>query len=71
MSKTIESYKLGNVEVVISETDQKDRLHVDCNDGTYHSEFTVRVYEYENYKRHMNQKIKLAYNKQHEEESKK
>lgn len=68
MSKTIESYKLGNVEVVISETDQKDRLHVDCNDGTYHSEFTVRMYEYENYKRHMNQKIKLAYNKQHEEE---
>jgi len=68
MSKTIESYKLGNVEVVITETDQKDRLHVDCNDGTYHSEFTVRMYEYENYKRHMNQKIKLAYNKQHEEE---
>lgn len=68
MSKTIESYKLGNVEVVISETEQKDRLRVDCNDGTYHSEFTVRMYEYENYKRHMNQKIKLAYNKQHEEE---
>ncbi len=68
MSKTIESYKLGNVEVVISETDQKDRLHVDCNDGTYHSEFTVRMYEYKNYKRHMNQKIKLAYNKQHKEE---
>ncbi|MEX0661615.1 MAG: hypothetical protein WD381_01835 [Balneolaceae bacterium] len=71
MGKTIESYKLGNVEVVISETDQKDRLHVDCNDGTYHSEFTVRMYEYENYKRHMNQKIKLAYNKQHEEEDSK
>jgi len=66
MSRIIESYNLGKVEVVISETDKEDRLHVDCNDGTYHSEFTVRRYEYENYKRHMNQKITLAYNKQHE-----
>lgn len=66
MSKEVESYSLGKVDVVISETDTKDRLHVDCNDGNYHSEFTVRRYEYENYKRHMNQKITLAYNKQYE-----
>jgi hypothetical protein len=68
MSKEIESYKLGNVQVVISEDEQSNKLHVDCNDGTYHSEFTVRRYEYENYKRHMNQKITIAYNKQHEKE---
>lgn len=69
MSKeiVIESYKLGKVKVVITETDTPNKLHVDCNDGTYHSEFTVRKYEYENYKRHMNQKITLAYNKQYEE----
>lgn len=66
MSRTIESYKLGKVEVVITETDKKKQLHVDCNDGNYHSEFTVSRYEYENYKRHMNQKITLAYNKQYE-----
>ena len=66
MGKKIESYKLGTVQVVISETDQPNKLHVDCNDGTYHSEFTVRQYEYENYKRHMNQKITLAYNKQYD-----
>jgi len=65
MCRTIESYKLGKVAVVISETDDKDRLHVDCNDGNYHSEFTVRRYEYNHYKRHMNQKITLAYNKQY------
>lgn len=68
MSKEVESYKLGSVQVVISETDQPNKLHVDCNDGNYHSEFTVRRYEYENYKRHMNQKITIAYNKQYEEE---
>jgi chemotaxis methyl-accepting protein methylase len=69
MSKEIESYKLGKVQVVISETDNDNKLLVDCNDGTYHSEFTVRRYEYENYKRHMNQKITLAYNKEHEKEN--
>lgn len=70
MSKEIESYKLGKVQVVISEKDDyPSKLHVDCNDGSYHSEFTIRRYEYENYKRHMNQKITLAYNKQHDKES--
>ncbi|MCC5915352.1 MAG: hypothetical protein JJU46_13320 [Balneolaceae bacterium] len=68
MSKEVDSYKLGNIQVVITETDQPNKLHVDCNDGTYHSGFTVRRYEYENYKRHMNQKISTAYRKQHEEE---
>lgn len=68
MSKEVESYKLGQVQVVITETDQPDKLNVDCNDGNYHSSFTVRRYEFENYKRHMNQKITLAYNKQYEQE---
>lgn len=66
MPKEVESYKLGNIQVVITETETPNRLHVDCNDGTYHSEFTVRRYEYDNYKRHMNQKITLAYKKQYE-----
>ncbi|MFU8811458.1 MAG: hypothetical protein ACNA78_00750 [Balneolaceae bacterium] len=69
MAKEIESYQLGTIRVVITETDQPNKLHVDCNDGTYHSEFTVRRYEYENYKRHMNQKITLAYNEQRQEDS--
>lgn len=66
MSKEVESYKLGDIQVVITETDNPNRLHVECNDGNFHSEFTVRVYEYENYKRHMNQKISTAYKKQYE-----
>ncbi len=69
MSNEVESYKLGNIKVVITETDDPNRLHVDCNDGTYHSDFKVRVYEYENYKRHMNQKITTAYRSQYETES--
>lgn len=67
MGKEVDSYKLGKVKVVISETEDENRLHVDCNDGNFHSEFTVRRYEYENYKRHMNQKITHAYNKQYKD----
>jgi len=66
MGKEVESYRLGDIQVVITESDKENRLHVDCNDGTYHSEFTVRQYEYENYKRHMNKKISTAYKNQYE-----
>ncbi|TVR27683.1 MAG: hypothetical protein EA390_13505 [Balneolaceae bacterium] len=68
MSKEVESYKLGNIQVIITETDDPNRLHVDCNDGNFHSEFTVRRYEFDNYKRHMNQKITTAYKGQYEDE---
>lgn len=68
MSIEVASYKLGNIRVKITETENPDHLHVDCNDGNFHSGFTVRVYEYENYKRHMNQKITTAYRKQYENE---
>ncbi len=64
MGKVIEKYKLGQIQVEISETDDENRLFVDCNDGEYHSEFTVRRYEFENYKRHMNQKITNAFKAQ-------
>ena len=68
IKKEIESYKLGDIQVIITETDNPNKFHVDCNDGNYHSEFTVRKYEYDNYKRHMNQKIKNGYKAQYEEE---
>ena len=68
MSSVIDSYKLGSVRVEISETDHPNKLQVECNDGNYHSAFTVRKYEYENYKRHMNQRITNAYKEQYEEE---
>lgn len=65
MSKEIESYKLGNIQVTITETGKPGKLKVECSDGNYHSEFVVREYEYKNYKRHMNQRIKNAYNEQY------
>ncbi len=70
MSSIIESYKLGNIAVEISETDHPQKLKVECNDGNFHSEFTVRKYEYKNYKRHMNQRIKNAYKEQYKEDEK-
>lgn len=68
MNSEIESYKLGTIRVTISETGKPDKLKVTCNDGTYRSEFTIRRYEYENYKRHMNQRIKNAYKAQYSNE---
>ena len=65
--RQIETYKLGDVRVVISEADRPDKVHVDCNDGSFHSEFTVRMYESKHYKRHMNQKIVKAYREAREE----
>ncbi len=66
MAEQIETYKLGKVRVIITKTDDPNRYHVECNDGIYRSEFTVRKYEYQYYKRHMNQKIKNAYQAEHE-----
>lgn len=68
MNTVIDSYKLGSISVEINETDHPNKLKVVCNDGHYRSEFTVRKYEYEHYKRHMNQRITNAYNEQYEEE---
>jgi hypothetical protein len=59
--KEIDSYRLGDVQVTITETDKPNKLKVDCFDGEYHSEFTVSEYEFKNYRRLMNQKITLAY----------
>ena len=68
MSSQIDRYMLGDIEVVIEETDHPEKLSVSCNDGIYKSHFTIRRYEYQNYKRHMNQRIKNAYREEHKSE---
>jgi hypothetical protein len=65
MSEVIASYKLGKIDVSISKTNQADKLNVDCSDGSYHSAFTVRRFEYENYRHLMNQRIKGAFDEQY------
>lgn len=57
MSGEIESYKLGEIRVVVTETDNPQRVHIHCNDGVYVHQFEARVYEYKNYRRLMNQRI--------------
>ncbi|MDX1637603.1 MAG: hypothetical protein R3281_06525 [Balneolaceae bacterium] len=64
----VDSYKIGNINVTIAEAEHPEKLDVTCDDGTYHSEFTIRKYEYEHYKRHMNQRIKNAFKRQHAED---
>ena len=65
--KEIESYKLGKIDVSISETEKENKLLVSCFDREYKSEFTVSRYEYENYRRLMNQRISRAFAGESEE----
>jgi hypothetical protein len=59
--KEVDSYKLGQVQVRIIETDRPNKLKVECFDGEYRSEFIVSEYEFNNYRRLMNQRITQAY----------
>lgn len=68
MGEVRESYRLGDVKVVIRETDQSEKLEVECSDGTYRSTFTIREYEYKNYRSHLNQRIKNAFAEQRRDE---
>jgi len=66
MSEPIESYKLGNVQVTVTQADRPNKLLISCFDGEYKSEFTVSEYEFTNYRRLMNQRITEAYKSQRE-----
>ena len=59
--KERDSYRLGKVQVTITETEKPNKLKVECFDGEYRSEFTVSEYEFKNYRRLMNQRITQAY----------
>jgi len=61
MAKEIESYKIGKIQVVVTETEKEGRLMVDCNNGEFHSSFTVSAYEFHNYRRLMNIRIREAF----------
>lgn len=61
MAEIIESYKLGAVEVTITATDKPNKLLVECFNGEFRSNFTVSPYEFENYRRLMNQRITRAF----------
>jgi hypothetical protein len=68
MKEEVDSYKLGKVEVKVTKTDRPNRLLVECFDGEYRSEFTVSEYEFQNYRRLMNQRITEAYSNTSEED---
>ena len=63
----IDSFKLGDIAVVITESNQPDKYHVSCNDDTYVCNFTIRKYEYENYNKLMKTRIKTLFRQQHGE----
>lgn len=68
MPEVVETYKLGKVEVTITETEKPNKLLVSCFDGEFKSEFTVSQYEFENYRRLMNQRISRAFSGESDED---
>ena len=63
----IDSFKLGDIAVVITKSNQPDKYHISCNDDTYVCNFTIRKYEYENYNKLMKTRIKTLFRQQHGE----
>lgn len=61
MSETVEIYKLGNIEVTVTRAARPNKLLIACFDGAFKAEFTVSEYEFQNYRRLLNQKITDAY----------
>ncbi len=68
MSKELESYYLGDIKVIITETELPEKLTVTCQDNSFKMEFKASLYEYQYYKRHMNQKIRNRFAQAHEQE---
>ncbi len=67
MPEPIESYKLGSIQVTVTQTDRPNKLLIECFDGEFKSSFTASEYEFKNYRRLMNQRITQAYTKGREE----
>ena len=57
----IDSFKLGDINVVITESSKPDRYDVSCHDDQFKYEFSVRHYEYENYNKLMKSSIKRVF----------
>lgn len=57
MSDTIESYKLGDIDVTITTTDDANKYKVTCLKGEEEYSFIAKKNEYESYKRLMNRRI--------------
>ena len=67
MADAIESYKLGSIQVTVTEDLRPNKFLIQCFDGEYKSEFTVSEYEFKNYRRLMNQRIIDAYKNIHKD----
>lgn len=61
MDEPIEQYKLGKVQVTVTPAERTNKLLISCFDGEFKAEFSVSKYEFENYRRLINQRITEAY----------
>jgi len=64
--KQIDGFKLGDIQVIITETDDPDKYRATCHDKHYKHEFTLNRYEYENYNKLMKNRIKEIFRQQYD-----
>lgn len=57
----LEQYNLGSIAVTIRSTDNPNKVLVEAHDDTRKMRFEARMYDYKNYYRHMNQKIRQRF----------
>lgn len=57
----IEEYKLGKISVTVSESDQQNKVIIEATDHTNRLKFEATRYDYDNYNRLMNQKIRQRF----------
>lgn len=61
MSEIIERYKLGDIEVVVESSATPAKVVVTCTRADVKAQFEAREYEFKNYRRLMNLRIKEAF----------
>lgn len=59
--KIVEEYALGKINVTITELSDPNKVRIYATDGEKQMDFEARRYDYENYNRLMNQKIKQRF----------
>lgn len=60
-SELIQTYLIGDIEVEVTEAKHPSKIHIKATRGTAKMEFDAKRYDFENYYRHMNQKIRQRF----------
>ena len=66
----IQSYNIGDIEVVVTPAKNPDKVHIKAKRGKALMEFDAKKFDFQNYYRHMNQKIRQRFDEAGDENPK-